>query len=106
MRSTATPSPSAVGCRGGSVGRWRERIVDWRPLRVWTRSATPTLDEGTSFQQILKETREALARHYLEKTSLPVAEISFLLGFSEPNSFYRAFRSWTGTTPDQARRAV
>lgn len=63
-------------------------------------------DEGTSFQQILKETREALARHYLEKTSLPVAEISFLLGFSEPNSFYRAFRAWTGTTPDQARRAV
>ncbi|XXZ00490.1 AraC family transcriptional regulator ligand-binding domain-containing protein [Sorangium sp. So ce302] len=63
-------------------------------------------DEGTSFQQILKETREALARHYLDNTSLPVAEISFLLGFSEPNSFYRAFRAWTGTTPDQARRAV
>lgn len=63
-------------------------------------------EEGTSFQQILKETREALARHYLEKTSLPAAEISFLLGFSEPNSFYRAFRAWTGTTPDQARRAV
>ncbi|WP_441293095.1 SDR family NAD(P)-dependent oxidoreductase [Sorangium sp. KYC3313] len=59
-------------------------------------------DEGTSFQQILKETREALARHYLEETSLPVAEISFLLGFSEPNSFYRGFRAWTGTTPDQA----
>ncbi|WP_437936555.1 helix-turn-helix domain-containing protein [Sorangium sp. So ce341] len=57
-------------------------------------------------QQPLKETREALARHYLEKTPLPVAEISFLLGFSEPNSFYRAFRAWTGTTPDQARRAV
>ncbi|WP_197539346.1 helix-turn-helix transcriptional regulator [Sorangium cellulosum] len=63
-------------------------------------------DEGTSFQQILKETREALARHYLEETPLPVADISFLLGFSEPNSFYRAFRAWTGTTPDQARRAV
>ncbi|XXZ33163.1 helix-turn-helix domain-containing protein [Sorangium sp. So ce321] len=42
----------------------------------------------------------------LEKTSLPVAEISFLLGFSEPNSFYRAFRAWTGATPDEARRAV
>lgn len=61
-------------------------------------------DEGTSFQQILKETREALARHYLERTALPAAEISFLLGFDEPNSFYRAFRSWTGKTPDQIRR--
>ena len=61
--------------------------------------------EGTSFQQILKETREALARHYLERTALPAAEISFLLGFDEPNSFYRAFRTWTGTTPDSLRQA-
>ncbi|MBN8885211.1 MAG: AraC family transcriptional regulator [Rudaea sp.] len=59
--------------------------------------------EGTSYQEILKQTREALARHYLEKTALPAAEISFLLGFDEPNSFYRAFRTWTGTTPDSVR---
>jgi len=61
--------------------------------------------EGTSFQEILKETRVALAKHYLEKTSLPATEISFLLGFDEPNSFYRAFRSWTGRTPDSVRHA-
>lgn len=59
--------------------------------------------EGTSYQQVLQETREALARHYLERTALPTAEISFLLGFDEPNSFYRAFRTWTGTTPDAVR---
>ena len=59
--------------------------------------------EGTSFQQILQETREALARHYLEKTTLPAAEISLLVGFDEPNSFYRAFRKWTGTTPEAVR---
>ncbi|HBK45472.1 MAG TPA: AraC family transcriptional regulator [Xanthomonadaceae bacterium] len=61
--------------------------------------------EGTSYQDILAETRADLARHYLEKTTLPVAEISFLLGFDEANSFYRAFRTWTGTTPDNVRRA-
>jgi AraC-like DNA-binding protein len=61
-------------------------------------------DEGGSFQQILQDTRESLARHYLEKTALPPAEIAFLLGFDEPNSFYRAFRMWTGTTPDRVRR--
>lgn len=62
--------------------------------------------EGTSFQRILRDTREALARHYLEKTTLPAAEIAFLLGFDEPNSFYRAFRVWTGTTPDSVRQAA
>lgn len=59
--------------------------------------------EGTSFQEILKDTREALARHYLQKTELPTAEIAFLLGFDEPTSFYRAFRTWTGTTPETLR---
>lgn len=61
-------------------------------------------DEGTSYAQILGDTRASLARHYLERTTLPAAEISFLLGFDEPNSFYRAFRTWTGTTPDSVRR--
>jgi AraC-like DNA-binding protein len=61
--------------------------------------------EGTSYQQILRETRESLAQHYLGRTALPASEISFLLGFDEPNSFYRAFKTWTGTTPDEARRA-
>jgi AraC-like DNA-binding protein len=59
--------------------------------------------EGSSYQRILNQTREALARHYLENTVLPAAEISFLLGFDEPNSFYRAFRGWTGATPDSVR---
>jgi AraC-like DNA-binding protein len=59
--------------------------------------------EGNSYQQILNDTRETLARHYLENTVLPSAEISFLLGFDEPNSFYRAFRGWTGATPDSVR---
>lgn len=60
--------------------------------------------EGTSYQEVLKQTRESLARHYLEKTALTTAEIAFLLGFDQPNSFYRAFRAWTGTTPDSLRQ--
>ena len=59
--------------------------------------------EGTTFQIVLNETREALARHYLSSSQLPAAEISFLLGYADPNSFYRAFQSWTGTTPEAHR---
>ena len=61
--------------------------------------------EGTGYQRVLDETRADLARHYLENTTLPIAEISFLLGFDEANSFHRAFRTWTGSTPDNVRRA-
>ncbi|MGE7007196.1 AraC family transcriptional regulator ligand-binding domain-containing protein [Sphingomonas sp. NPDC085925] len=61
--------------------------------------------EGASYQQLLAETREALAHHYLRRTALPLAEIAFLLGFDEPNSFFRAFRAWTGGTPEEVRHA-
>lgn len=61
-------------------------------------------EEGTSYQEVLRATREALALHYLERTSIPAAEISFLLGFEEPNSFFRAFSEWTGQTPETVRR--
>jgi AraC-like DNA-binding protein len=61
-------------------------------------------EEGTSYQDVLRATREALAVHYLERTDVPSAEISFLLGFEEPNSFFRAFNEWTGRTPETVRR--
>ncbi|MGB8931451.1 MAG: AraC family transcriptional regulator ligand-binding domain-containing protein [Anaeromyxobacteraceae bacterium] len=60
-------------------------------------------DEGQSFASVLSRTRTELAHHYLGSTALSAAEISFLLGFEDPNSFYRAFQTWTGTTPEQAR---
>jgi len=60
--------------------------------------------EGTTFQRLLNDTRRDLARHYLANTALTHAEISFLLGFDETNSFYRAVKSWTGATPDALRR--
>ena len=54
------------------------------------------LGEGVTYQRILDETREDLARQYLEYTSLTPKEIAFLLGYSDVSNFRRAFRSWTG----------
>jgi AraC-like DNA-binding protein len=60
-------------------------------------------EEETNFQFILNQVREKLARHYLSNSELSGAQISFLLGFDDPNSFFRAFHSWTGLTPKQIR---
>lgn len=60
-------------------------------------------EDGVTFQALVNQTREALARHYLLHTTLSNGEISFLLGFEDPNSFYRAFHGWTGCTPDGLR---
>ena len=59
--------------------------------------------EDVKYQDILNQTREQLARHYLTSSSLSGGEISFLLGYDNPNSFFRAFQQWTGTTPETVR---
>ncbi|SKT31366.1 DNA-binding domain-containing protein [Mycobacteroides abscessus subsp. bolletii] len=60
--------------------------------------------EGTSFQAVLANTRENLAMHYLTtRNDLRPPQIAFLLGYNDTNSFYRAFKTWTGTTPETAR---
>ena len=42
----------------------------------------------------------------IQDPSLSLTEISYLLGFSEPSSFTRAFRGWTGQSPSEARNAT
>lgn len=61
--------------------------------------------EGQTFQALLDETRFSLAKQHIESGRLSLPEISFLLGFSEPSAFHRAFRRWTGTTPQSYARA-
>jgi AraC-like DNA-binding protein len=58
---------------------------------------------GVSFQQILLETRRELARQYLSQPALELTEVAYLLGFANPNSFFRAFHRWEGTPPGQWR---
>jgi len=60
-------------------------------------------EESTTFNNELSKTREKLARYYLAQSEMSGAQISYLLGFEDPNSFFRAFHSWTGLTPKQMR---
>jgi AraC-like DNA-binding protein len=61
--------------------------------------------EGTTFRQLLNETRHELVRQYLGDPLVEITEAAFLVGFEDPNSFYRAFRSWEGRTPAEWRAA-
>ena len=63
-------------------------------------------DEGTSFKQVLEETRAELAEHYLSRTSATLEEISYLLGYTNPASFFRAFQTWFGMTPTAYRMSM
>jgi AraC-like DNA-binding protein len=62
-------------------------------------------DEGSSFQTLREQTRRELADRYLGE-DLSLSEIAFLLGFSEPSAFFRAFKRWTGKTPLEHRAGL
>jgi AraC-like DNA-binding protein len=58
----------------------------------------------TNFNQILSDYRSLLAKRLLVQTNESVEEIVYLTGFSEPSTFYRAFKRWTGQTPIEYRK--
>lgn len=60
-------------------------------------------EENTTFLKQLNHTRELLARSYLKNMNLSSDDIAFLIGYSDTNSFIRAFKSWTGMTITQYR---
>ncbi len=60
-------------------------------------------DNDTTFKELLNEVRHELANKYILDSSLPVTEISYLLGFSETSSFTRAFKRWSGQSPTEYR---
>jgi AraC-like DNA-binding protein len=59
--------------------------------------------EGEGFQQIRTRLRGELAAAYLLVTDLPITEVGYRVGFSEPGSFSRNFTEWAGLTPTQYR---
>ncbi len=60
---------------------------------------------NSSFNQILGDYRCRLAKRLLAGTDESIDQIVYLTGFSEPSTFYRAFRRWTGQTPVEYRRS-
>lgn len=73
-----------------------------RSLNISSRTLQRRLaEEGVSFKALLDEARRELAVQFIGERHFSVKETSYLLGFSEPANFSRAFRRWTGTSPTE-----
>ena len=61
--------------------------------------------EGTSVQALKDEVRRERAIDLLQRTPQPIKQVARAVGFGHEKSFHRAFRAWTGQTPEQCRQA-
>ncbi len=86
--------------RGGDPAL--EHVAD--RLSLTPRTLQRKLQElGTSHNELLDQMRRQLAMRYLREREMAICEVAYLLGFSEPSSFHRAFKRWTGLTPKEFR---
>ena len=60
--------------------------------------------QGTSYQRLLDDLRYTQARKLLDQQDVRLQDLGQRLGYSEPASFTRAFRKWSGQTPSAYRR--
>lgn len=63
-------------------------------------------EEGSSYEQVLAETRHALALQHLGEADCSISEVAYLLGFADSSSFSRAFKRWSGQSPSQYREGL
>lgn len=61
--------------------------------------------EGTSLSRLKADCRRELSQQLLADRTLAIGEIALRASFSDTTTFSRAFRQWTGKSPDRWRRA-
>jgi AraC-like DNA-binding protein len=78
-----------------------------RALGTSSRSLQRHLRElGFSYHALDDEVRAATARLYLDQPDIAIAEVAYLVGFSDQSTFNRAFKRWTGSTPARTRASL
>jgi AraC-like DNA-binding protein len=101
--SRVTHQARQMLCRLLPQGEPRREVVA-QALHLSQRTLQRRLqEEGTSYQQLLDDTRRELAEQYLAQPNLTLLEVAYLLGFADPSNFFRAFRRWFEETPGEYR---
>jgi AraC-like DNA-binding protein len=85
---------------GGRSDLWRTASAMGMSARTLQRRLG---EQGTSFSRVLDDLRRELSDELLTGQRLAVSEVAFLLGYSEPRAFQRAFRRWRGVSPKKFR---
>jgi AraC-like DNA-binding protein len=111
LRLTGSHSGAAQDVARVLASRLTRRPVDIggvaRTLATTPRTLQRRLtSEGVSFQELVDEARRDTAARLLRESTLSIGEVAYLVGYSEPAPFHRAFKRWFGATPQDFRRQL
>ncbi|MCH7882780.1 MAG: helix-turn-helix transcriptional regulator, partial [Proteobacteria bacterium] len=62
--------------------------------------------EDSGFQHVKDSLRRDQAINFLVTSRYPIAEVGRRVGFAEPAAFTRAFKQWTGVSPNRYRQEL
>lgn len=102
-------SNSYTGRIRAIIGRdFSRSIPDFETIAARLNMSPQTLrrrlrEENTSFQEIKDNLRRDVAIYHLTRRDYAINEIAHRVGFTEPSTFHRAFKKWTGLTPGAYR---
>ena len=85
-----------------------ERCHSAEDLAAWLNLSARSLhrqlkEESASLQQLKNNVRQDIAVSQLQRTRKPIKQIAYACGFLNEKSFIRAFKEWTGSTPEAFR---
>lgn len=112
---------AAIGSRLRGSSTWSERTRELLLARLSQGKPVPRLlarelavsartlqrrlaEEGTTLARLLEDARRETALACVEDRTLSIAELGFMLGYSDLSAFHRAFKRWTGVSPARYRR--
>lgn len=109
MSRLAHDAPYALRARELLVQLGRPARIDMatvaRSLGLSVRSLRRQLaSEGKSYNDVENDARADVAKHLLRDKQRTIQETAFEMGFSDTRAFHRAFKRWTGTTPNAYRQ--
>jgi len=87
-------------------GKADQELVSSRLNRSMSTLQRQLQAEGLSYRDVLESTRRSLAENYLQDKKHSLAQIAYLLGFSDQSNFSRAFKRWTSMSPKQYQESL
>ncbi len=87
-------------------GKADQELVSSRLNRSMSTLQRQLQAEGLSYRDVMESTRRSLDENYLQDKKHSLAQIAYLLGFSDQSNFSRAFKRWTSMSPKQYQESL